>query len=62
MTTRACSAGFLLDGAGLIVHSGIAEVLADVDKDGDVVISIVAGLGCWMRTVDTKYGADWEQH
>ena len=55
MTTRACSARFLLDGAGLIVHSGIAEVLADIDKDGDVVISIVAGLGCWMRTVNTKY-------
>ena len=65
VTTRACSARFLLDGAGLIVFcSGIAVVLEDVDEDGVVVIPIVAELSCGhqMRIGNTKYGAHWEQH
>ena len=48
----------------MIIHSGIAEVLEDVEEDGDAVNLIVAELDCghWMRTGSTKYGADWEQH
>ena len=60
VTTGACSAGFL-DGAGSSVCSWIAEVL---DQGGDVAIPIVTelGHGCRMRTRNTKYRADWEQH
>ena len=60
MTTGACGAGFL-DGAGSSVCSGIAEVR---DQDGDLAIPIVTELSCGhqMRTRNTKYGADWEQH
>lgn len=64
VTTGVCDAGFLLDGAGGIVRTGAAEILEDVDEEGDLPAALDKQLGRGHRakTGSTRYGAEWEEH
>ena len=73
MTTSVCTdATFGVDALGVVVHTGTAEVLENVDGDGDDVANLDAqaapvlaasGRSCRKKYGATHYeGADWESH
>ena len=60
---------FTLDDGGAIVRSGTAEVLKDVNREGDDPagddigdgpVPIKLGRGCRAKIRSRKYGAEWE--
>ena len=60
VTTGVCDAGFLLDGAGGIVCTGAAEILKDVDEEGDLPAALDKQFshGHHAKTRSTWYGAE----
>ena len=73
MTTSACTdATFGVDASGVVIHTGAAKVLEDVNGDGDDVANLDAqaipvlaasSRGCHKKYGATRYeGADWESH
>ena len=64
VTTGVCDAGFLLGGTGGIVCTGAAEILKDVDKEGDLPAALDKQLSCGhcAKTGSTHYGAEWEEY
>ena len=73
VTTSACAdATFGVDTSGVVIRTGAAEVLEDVDGDGNDVTDLDAqatpvlaasGHRCCKKYGATHYeGADWESH
>ena len=62
---------FALDGSGTIVQNGTAEVLEDVDGEGndpadddidDEPVPVTLGRGHRAKIGSKKYGVEWELH
>ena len=70
VTTGICDVGFTLDVLGVIIHTGTAEVLKDVDGEGDdaadldnqTMVVTELGCKCCAKIHPKQYKADWESH
>ena len=60
--TGTCDAGFIFGDQGVILHTGTAEGLEDVDGEEEDEADVELGRGCRTKTGSKCYGAEWEQH
>ena len=60
--TGTCDAGFIFGDQGVILRTGTAERLEDVDGEEEDEADVELRCGRRTKTGSKRYGAEWEQH
>ena len=60
--TGTCNTGFVFGDQGVILHTGTAEGLEDIDGEEEDEADVELGCGHCTKTGSKHYGAEWEQH